>query len=80
MELLRGRHRRRDAERPKSYLASALGEADALCAVLDQAQHLEAQALHGGERRRRGRRSGDGAQDLVFLGAELWFSFSSVHD
>jgi hypothetical protein len=28
------------------YLAAALGEADALRPVLDQAQHLEAQALH----------------------------------
>jgi hypothetical protein len=71
MEPLGGRHWRRGAERPKGYLAAALGEADALRAVLDQAQHLEAEALHGGERRGRGRRSGDGAQDLVFLGAEL---------
>jgi hypothetical protein len=71
MELLGGRRGRRGTERPEGYLASALGEADALRTVLDQAQHLEAQALHGGERRGRGRRSGDGAQDLVFLGAEL---------
>jgi hypothetical protein len=71
MELLGGRRRRRGTERPKGYLASAFGEADALRAVLDQAQHLEAQALHGRERRGLGRRSGDGAQDLVFLGAEL---------
>src|SRR5260370_34015593 len=80
MNLLGGRRRRRGARRPKGYLAAALGEADDLRAVLDQGQHLEAQALHGGQRRGRGRRSGDGAQDLVFLGAELWLSFSSIHD
>jgi len=71
MNLLGGRRRRRGARRPKGYLAAALSEADALRPVLDQAQHLEAQALHGGEQRARRRRSGDGAQDLVFLGAEL---------
>jgi hypothetical protein len=53
------------------YLASALGEADTLRTVLDQAQHLEAKALHGGDRWGRRRSAGDGAQDLVFLGAEL---------
>jgi hypothetical protein len=71
MNLVGGRRRRRGATRPKGYLASALSEADALRAVLDQPQHFEAQALHRGERRGPGRRSGDGAQDLVFLGAEL---------
>ncbi len=71
MDLPCGRWGCRGPERPEGYFASALGEADALRAVLDQAQHLEAQALHGGKRRGRGRRLGDGAQDLVFLGAEL---------
>src|SRR5277367_3879506 len=80
MDLLSGGRRRRGAKRPEGYLASTLGEADALRAVLNQAQHLEAQALHGGERWGRRRSPGDSAQDLVFLGAELQHSFSSVHD
>ena len=71
MEVLGSRWRGRGAKRPMGYLASALGEADTLRTVLDQAQHLEAQALHGGDRWGRRRSAGDGAQDLVFLGAEL---------
>ncbi len=71
MEVLGSRWRERGAKRPMGYLASALGEADTLRTVLDQAQHLEAQALHGGDRWGRRRSAGDGAQDLVFLGAEL---------
>jgi hypothetical protein len=80
MALLRSGGRRwRDADRCLGNLASALGQADPFGAVLDEAQHLEAQALHGGERRG-WRRRGDAAQDLVFLDAQLQFSFSSVHD
>src|SRR5262249_6885977 len=46
----------------------ALGEPYAVGAILDQTQHLEAQAL----RRRQGQQGGfgDGAQDFVLLGAE----------
>jgi hypothetical protein len=43
--------RRRGADRCLSDLTPALGQTDALGAVLDQAQHLEAQALHGGDGR-----------------------------
>src|SRR5260370_38236167 len=79
MDRLGGRRRRRGARRPKGYLAAALGEADALRPVLDQAQHLEAQALHGGERRGAGRRSGKGGRELVVLGGSVERSFSSPH-
>ena len=67
MGVLCRRRRWRGADRRLSDLASTLGQADALGAILDQAQHLEAQALHGGEGRGRRRRHGDGAQDFVFL-------------
>src|SRR5260370_22232630 len=55
MDLPCGRWGCRGPGRPEGYFAAALGEADALRAVLDQAQHLEAQALHRGKRRGRGR-------------------------
>ena len=80
MALVCGGWRWCGADRRLGNLASPLGQTNALGAILDQAEHLEAQALHGGERLGWRRRRGDGAQDLVFLGAQLQLSFSSVHD
>ena len=50
--------------------APELGQPDAVGAILDQAQHLEAQALSRRQRNSRRRRTGNGTQDLVFLGSE----------
>src|SRR5215468_8653729 len=49
--------------------AASLGEPHTIGSIFDQAQHLESQALGG--RQGKGRGLGDGAQDLVLLGAEL---------
>src|SRR4029077_19996789 len=75
MALVCAGRRGRGADRRPRNLAAALGQTNALGAVLDQAEHLKAQALHGGERQGWRRRRGDGAQDFVFLGAQLQLSF-----
>lgn len=71
--LLQIRWRLRCLARRGGDRSPALGEPNAVGAIFDQPQHLEAQALGRRQRnrqRRRRRCSGNGTQDLVFLGPE----------